>query len=197
MGEKAEREKNELNDQLLHAQREKVNVEGEKAKLVVQKASDIRVVEELNSSINGMNEKLKGLTTTKTKTDEEILTLTSRIDQLTQLLATTDKQVKVLRETKTQVLSILSTLKTVRNNKLADLVQMEATGKDVVDLLEDINETMNGSVNTLIQTTCTPSFRQFHPVESSLEGTMSNTEAKKGKVSDHDELKRRRRWIPY
>ena len=34
-------------------------------KLVAQKTSDIRVVEELNSSINGMNEKLKGLTTTK------------------------------------------------------------------------------------------------------------------------------------
>ena len=90
-----------------------------------------------------------------------------------------------------------------------------------MDLLEDINETMNRSVNTLIQTTCTQSFRQFHLVESSLEGTMSdteaksslegtmsdteaksslegtmsNTEAEKGKVYDHDELKRRRRWI--
>jgi len=161
--EKAEREKNNLNRQLLQAQREKVNIEGDRRKLIAQRNEDSRVLGNLNASLKAMRSKLSISTITKVKTDREICLLNARIVELTNQLRTTDKQLKFLRETKTKVLSILTQLKSIRNEKLADLTEMEEAGEDVGDLLEEIgeiNESIKKSVQTLIQITCSSSFNR-------------------------------------
>ena len=79
------------------------------------------------------------------------------------LLKSTDERLKFLREAKTKLLSILSQLKAIRNDKLADLNEMEEAGEDAADLLEDINEinaAIKKSVETLIQITCSTTFNK-------------------------------------
>merc|ERR1711962_27421 len=157
MGEKAEREKNQLNQQLLQSQREKVNVEGEKQRLVAQKIADAQLLTTLNKSARETNNKLLDSTKMKAQADHDICLLTVRITQLSNLLQTTDKTLKLLREMKTHLLSILSQLKTIRSEKLADLKEVKEAGEDVQDLLEEIkeiNEAIKKSVNALIKITC-------------------------------------------
>jgi len=164
--EKAEREKNRLNQQLLQAQREKVNVEGERRKLIAQKAADSRTLNTLNASLRSMNVKKSSNVNLKTTTNRNICFLSNRIAELAKLLQTTDKRLTFLRVAKTKLLSILTQLKTIHNEKLADLEETQAAGEDVNDILEDIkeiNEAIKKSVATLIQITCGSSFTTPYP----------------------------------
>jgi chromosome segregation ATPase len=159
--EKAEREKNNLNRQLLQRQREKVNMEGDRRKLLSQKNADNNVLTTLNNVVRSTRSKLYTSTNTKVQTEHQICSLTERIGHLKNLLQTTDRLLKRLRETKTKVLSILTELKTIRSEKLSDLKEMEEVGDDIEDLLEDIkqiNEAIKKSVETLLQITCGPTF---------------------------------------
>merc|ERR1712136_454224 len=155
--EKAERDKNNLNNQLLQAQREKVNLEGERQRLISQKNSDTALLGTLNASLGTMRGTLTTSKNNKVETNRDISTLDVRIVELANLLQSTDNQLKFLREAKTKVLGILTHLQTIRSEKLEDLNEMEETGDDAEDFLEEIdeiNETMKKSVDNLIHITC-------------------------------------------
>jgi len=159
--EKAEREKNSLNWQLNQAQRAKIIAEGERNRLIAQKNADSRTLNTLNTSLKSMNVKFSSSNNQKRTADRDVCELNSRITELKRVIKTTDVRLKFIREAKTKLLGILTQLKTIRFSKLDDLEEMEAAGEDVADLLEDINEineAIRKSVQTLIEITCGTSF---------------------------------------
>merc|ERR1712013_569064 len=159
--EKAERAKNSLNRQLVQAQRAKINAEGERRRLIAQKNADSRTLNTLNTSLKSMNTKFTSSNNQKRTADRDVCELNSRITELKRVIKTTDDRLKFIREAKTKLLGILSQLKTIRSSKLEDLEEMEDAGEDVADLLEDINENneaIRKSVQTLIKITCGTSF---------------------------------------
>jgi len=159
--EKAERAKNSLNWQLVQAQRAKINAEGERRRLIAQKNADSRTLNTLNTSLKSMNTKFTSSNNQKRTADRDVCELNSRITELKRVIKTTDDRLKFIRVAKTKLLGILSQLKTIRSSKLEDLEEMEDAGEDVADLLEDINENneaIRKSVQTLIKITCGTSF---------------------------------------
>merc|ERR1712013_122425 len=159
--EKAEREKNSLNWQLSQAQRAKINAVGDRNRLTAQKNADSRTLNTLNTSFKSMNTKFISSNYQKRTSDRDVCELNSRITELKRVIKTTDNRLKFIREAKSKLLGILSQLKTIRSSKLEDLEEMEAAGEDVADLLEDINEineAIRKSAQTLIEITCGTSF---------------------------------------
>jgi len=161
--EKAERERNNLNHQLILSQREKVIIEGERGKLLSQKGNDAHLLATLNNNLRSMRSELSTATGTKARIENEICVLKERVDHLKKLLQRTDQHLTQLRVTKTKVLSILNQLVIIHSEKVEDLEEVSEAGEDIDDLLEEIkvtNEQIKKSVEHLIRLTCGEAFRQ-------------------------------------
>jgi len=139
--EHAERSRNNYNNQLLAAQREKVVQDVSLRKLVVQKNVLLNQLTSLKSSLSKLVAQLNADTSSLAQNKRELTDVINRIANLKSMLANLEVQLKAIRLKKSEVLTLITTLKIETQKKVSDIKDLEDADPDEIeDILEDIAE---------------------------------------------------------
>lgn len=142
--------RNKYAHNLMAVQRQKRIKDAQLRRLLGQKTASLKQLRVFQVSLAKLNIQLKTDRSEKTRTDQQLNQLRSRIAQLTEFLRSIEKRLTSIRKQKSEVLGVITELRLEVSRKVGLIDDLQSADSDVIEeILDDISE-INGRIEASI-----------------------------------------------